>query len=365
MLISFSIDLNQVKLSYKTKLTAASIFWLLFLSVDILKKSAFSYQDNYYLIFYYLLGFIIWFGITFPYYQLYTYTQRWNVIARVLFLIVLAPVIGSLKVVLSWLSFYLSLYLRGAIEASFFQFLSSQRSFDYVEASIIAWVLLLLFFLTEIYFKYESKKTEAAQLEAKLYQAQLEALKMQLQPHFLFNAHNTISMLIRTKRYDQAIEMTSKLSDLLRVTLESKSTQFIRIEEELSLLKKYIEIELIRFEDRLKVTVDIEDEILEYSIPNLLLQPIIENAFKHGVAKHLGEVFIDIKGFVSDDLIHFTISNSGPQLPVDYDTASNKGIGVTNVLDRLGKCFGQDFKFEYLNDTHGVTCKISIPITHD
>jgi len=352
-------------LTTKTKIIAASAFWLLFLSVDIVKKSMLAVEDQYYFVFYYIAGFLLWFLFTLPFYNYFIFTRRWNPFLRFFTLLFSAPIVGILKVILSWLSFYTSIAVYRGISVDFISFLSRQTTFHYVEATIVAWVVLLLFFLSELYFKYKSKQLEAAELKTQLAQSQLQTLRMQLQPHFLFNAHNTISMLIRTKHYDQAIKMTSQLSDLLRITLNDKTAQFVTLKEELDFISKYTDLELIRFEDRLSITIDAEEETLKIPVPNLILQPIVENAFKHGLSKHIGDVQLTIKSWSSEENLCIEVGNTGPSLPEEFDLNSDSCIGINNVRNRLKQSYNGSYGFSYFNDYPMVKCLIKIPITYE
>ncbi len=236
-----------------------------------------------------------------------------------------------------------------------------QGSFPFVEASIIAWVVLILFFLSELYLKYRDKSTEASMLKSQLIQARLETLKMQLQPHFLFNAHNTISMLIRTKKYDQAVDMTSQLSELLRATLNPDEKNFIRLDDEVTFARKFLAIESIRFEDILNVEIDIDPESTELMVPNLILQPVIENAFKHGISKHLGKSILRLKAKKVGEKVLISIFNTGPQLPSHFTFKNNRGVGLNNVVSRLNQSYQGNYIFSLSNRKDGVICEIEIP----
>lgn len=328
--------------------------------IDILKKNIFSVEDTRYLVAFYFFGFVLWFGITFPLFYLFQRSQKFTWPLRLILLAVLGPIAGSIKVILAWTSFYFSLGLHQA-DVNLTQFIISQGSFHFVEATIIAWVVLILFFLSELYFLYRNKSTEAAELKTQLFQAQLDTLKMQLRPHFLFNAHNTISMLIRTKKYEQAIDMTSSLSELLRATLNTGDQHFIVFKKELELMQKFLEIELIRFEDILQVNFEISQECENARVPNLILQPIVENAFKHGISKHLGKSQLTIVAKRNAAYLSINIWNSGPKLREDFDVKKNTGIGLKNIDSRLQQCYSDNYRFDLFNYEGGVTCIVEIP----
>lgn len=333
----------------------------MFLLIDVLKKDFISGFDPVYFYGFYLFGFLLWVLFTFPLLSVFHWSRQLNIWLRVFFLLLLGPVVGILKVVLSWTSFYLAISYSRSISVGLVQFISKQTTFHYVEASIIAWVVMILFFLAEVYLKYQQKSLEAAELQAQLYQSQLESLKMQLQPHFLFNAHNTISMLIRTEKYDQAIDITSRLSDLLRMTLSKKEDAYISLKEEMAMLRKYLEIEMIRFEDVLETHWDVDPKTLPASLPNMILQPIVENAFKHGISKHLGDASLSISSEKINGNLKITIENSGPHLPKEFVLENCQGYGLKNVHQRLEKGYHGDFELRLYDVEHGVQCTITLP----
>lgn len=231
---------------------------------------------------------------------------------------------------------------------------------------LVYWALIGIFHLREINRRYLERERETArlaietsQLETKLAEARLEALKMQLQPHFLFNTLNSISVLMRD---DVAIanKMLVQLSELLRVALKSESSQEISLKEELEFLRGYLEIEQMRFQDRLKVDFAVENETLEAQIPNLILQPIVENAIRHGIAPHAeaGKILIESKR--SNGFVELSVSDNGAGL-----TASSKnsnGIGLKNTQERLEKLYGKEQKIELVSgENGGLQVKIKIP----
>jgi len=199
---------------------------------------------------------------------------------------------------------------------------------------------------------------EAAQLETQLTRAQLDALKMQLHPHFLFNTLNTISVLME-EDVAAANEMLLRLSELLRAALKNNEAHEVTLEEELQFLEKYLQIEQARFQDRLKVRIDPAPETLTAYLPNLILQPLVENAIRHAVAARTTETLIEIRSHKRDGHLHLSVSDNGEGM-VDQSTPTN-GIGLRNTRARLEKLYGpnQDFK---LKTTAGGGVHISIII---
>jgi sensor histidine kinase YesM len=199
---------------------------------------------------------------------------------------------------------------------------------------------------------------EASQLETQLTRAQLDALKMQLHPHFLFNTLNTISVLME-EDVSAANEMLLRLSDLLRAALRNNEAHEVTLAEELQFLEKYLQIEQARFQDRLKVRIDPAPETLSAYLPNLILQPLVENAIRHAVAPRTTETTVEIRSHKSDGHLHLSVTDNGEGM-VDQVAPTN-GIGLRNTRARLEKLYGPDHDFK-LETTNGRGVHISIII---
>ncbi len=199
---------------------------------------------------------------------------------------------------------------------------------------------------------------EAAQLETQLTRAQLDALKMQLHPHFLFNTLNTISVLME-EDVVAANEMLLRLSDLLRAALKNNEAHEVTLDEELQFLEKYLQIEQARFQDRLKIRIDPAPETLAAYLPNLILQPLVENAIRHAVAPRATETLIEIRSRKLDGHLHLSVSDNGDGM-IDHAVPTN-GIGLSNTRARLEKLYGSDQDFR-LETTPGSGVHISITI---
>ena len=180
----------------------------------------------------------------------------------------------------------------------------------------------------------------AAQLRAQLAEARLDALRMQLDPHFLFNTLHAISSLV--ERDPRGVRrMISRLSELLRHTIEGPSEQEIPLREELDLLRRYLEIMEVRFQGRLEITTDVQERALDALVPNLILQPIVENAIKHGVSKIEGTGRITLRGRIEADQLVLCVENNGPLA----ETSGGTGVGVRNTRARLAHLYGDDQSF--------------------
>ncbi|MEL6251186.1 MAG: histidine kinase [Bacteroidota bacterium] len=227
---------------------------------------------------------------------------------------------------------------------------------------IVYWLVMIGLFALNFYARYKNQTILSLELESRLNQSQLQTLKMQLQPHFLFNALNTISMMVRSDKGPKAVQMISGLSDLLRESLAREGEQFVSFEEEVKLVKKYLEIEEVRFQDRLSVHFEIDPASNDLTFPSLLLQPILENAFKHGISQSLEDAILRVKSEVIENEFHVWIDNSGPTLPDDWVMKEQKGIGLTNTCTRLKQLYGEEFSFSVFNlSLSGVSTHLVIP----
>ncbi len=180
----------------------------------------------------------------------------------------------------------------------------------------------------------ETRALDAAHLETRLVEAQLQALQRQLHPHFLFNTLNTICSLMRIN-LNAADLMIDRLGDLLRMTLDTSGTQQVPLKQELEVLQKYLEIEQTRFESRLAISMHIDFETLDALVPNLLLQPLVENAIRHGIAPHARPGWIAIHAVREGSRLRIEIRDSGNGLPPDRLMALNRGVGLGNTRARL------------------------------
>ena len=191
-------------------------------------------------------------------------------------------------------------------------------------------------------------------------QAQLEALRLQLNPHFLFNTLNAISSMIITRRNDDAEQMTDKLSSFLRASLACDPSELVPVEEELGLTGDYLEIEAVRFGDRLLVDIRCEAEARDVRVPGMLIQPLVENAVKYGVATSREPVTIAIGASIEDDMLCLTVCNDGPGdlQPVKTGGA---GVGLNNIRRRLAALYGPRASLQAGRVAGGFEAKICIP----
>jgi two-component system LytT family sensor kinase len=211
----------------------------------------------------------------------------------------------------------------------------------------------------DYYHLSRERRLRAERLQAQLTSAQLEVLKMQLQPHFLFNTLNTISELVHEDS-DAADRMITRLGDLLRLSLDNAGRQEVALKQELEFLQAYLEIETTRFEDRLSIHLDVEPDTLDARVPNLVLQPLVENAIHHGIASSSAPGRVDIIARRMDGRLELEVRDSGTGLR--GAPAPREGVGLRNTRARLQQLYGADHRFELRGGaTGGVIVNISFP----
>ncbi|MES2159333.1 MAG: histidine kinase [Pseudomonadota bacterium] len=208
---------------------------------------------------------------------------------------------------------------------------------------LAAWAGLYL----ALSYASEAHRTErrAARLERAAQQAELRSLRYQVNPHFLFNTLNSLSTLVMRNRPDEAEQMIMSLSNFYRASLTGDPLEEVPLEEEVHLQKLYLDIEGVRFPDRLTTRIDIPPALLNACVPGLILQPLVENAIKYGVSRTASPVTIAISAREDDGMLHLTVRDDGDQPPGEADRGS--GIGLANVRDRLMARFGDQASITY------------------
>ena len=224
----------------------------------------------------------------------------------------------------------------------------------------IYWVTLGASLIIRYYQQARERELRTSQLEARLAESRLQVLKFQLQPHFLFNTLNTISELIY-KDAESADQMITNLSDLLRLSLEKLEVQEVSLRQELDFLNKYLEIEQMRFHDRLKIEMQVESETLDATVPNMLLQPLVENAIKHGIAPLAQGGTVKISSARQNGNLLLNVSDNGVGL-VDKDIKNIiEGVGLRNTRARLQHLYGKEHHFELHPKEHGLELDLMLP----
>src|SRR4029077_13235160 len=176
--------------------------------------------------------------------------------------------------------------------------------------------------------------TETARLNEELSRAQLATLRSQMEPHFMYNTLNSIAGLVRDQRGDAAVSMIVGLSEFLRRASEDSHRSQVTLAEEVEYLQRYLEIQKVRFGERLQVSVDMPAELLRAQVPNLLLQPLVENAIKHGISKRVAGGTVRVAGTCQNGNLCLSVYNEGPSLFADLQ-ATHTGVGIGNLRTRL------------------------------
>jgi signal transduction histidine kinase len=216
------------------------------------------------------------------------------------------------------------------------------------------WVFVAAYQSLTNYRRFRERELRASQLESRLAQAQLEVLRMQLHPHFLFNTLHAVSTLIH-RDPEAADDMVSQLSDLLRMTFENIGRQEVSLREEIDFLQRYLDIQQTRFQDRLHVTLDIPSDTLDARVPNQALQPLVENAIRHGLDERTGEGAIEIAAREAGEVLTVTVRDNGPGLTPNGSAVKQEGVGLANTRARLRQLYGPDAVLEMTNHAQGGT----------
>ena len=227
---------------------------------------------------------------------------------------------------------------------------------------LIYWAIFGVGYAFDYRERYRERESLAAQLKIQLAQAQLESLKVQLHPHFLFNTLHTIAALVRSNEKMPAVDMIAGLSDLLRRALESAEEQEVPLREELEFIELYLGIQRVRFADKLAVRMEIAPETLDAMVPNLILQPLVENAIRHGFSAEESAGLIAIEAYCDDQDLHITVRDDGPGLQAGWRMEQSEGIGLANTSERLKHLYGAAHRFDLYNGTTGgMIATITIP----
>ncbi len=224
--------------------------------------------------------------------------------------------------------------------------------------ALLYWIVLAIGYAVEEGRRSRERAMTAAQLETQLAQADLQALRMQLQPHFLFNALHTVGSLVRTGEREEAVKVVARLGDLLRRLLDVADREEVSLREELAFVTSYLEIEQARFRDRLTVTISAGEDVMDASVPHLVLQPLVENAIRHGLAPRAAPGRLLVGARRVNDRLHLTVRDDGPGLG---DTV-RPGVGLSNTHARLGRLYGDDYELEVCNAVEGgLEARIVVP----
>lgn len=224
------------------------------------------------------------------------------------------------------------------------------------------WAIAGLSHALDYHREAQTRALRASQLETRLVEAQLQSLQRQLQPHFLFNTLNTISALMH-RDVEAADAMIARLSDLLRISLQTVGVQEVSLKDELDFLSKYLEIEQTRFRDRLTVVFDVSPDTFDALVPNLILQPLVENAIKHGIGPRPAPGTVTIGSRRVAGMLELTVQDNGLGMSAARLSDFNRGVGLSNTRSRLERLYGPLHRFEFRQPADGgLLVLIAIPL---
>ncbi|HXI52397.1 MAG TPA: histidine kinase [Candidatus Saccharimonadales bacterium] len=260
--------------------------------------------------------------------------------------------------------------LQGWVTGQTFVFTKSLRGIlanrTHYNLAVFA-VIVCAWHAWDYYRKLRERETQAAELAARLAQAQLQTLRMQLNPHFLFNTLNAVSSLM-LKDVAAANRMISRLGDLLRLTLEKSDQQEVPLQQEIDFLRRYLDIEQIRFGDRLQLKMEVEPSTLGAAVPHLILQPLVENALHHAIEAREASGQLELRSLRDQGRLVLQVSDNGPgpapgvAAAPDTHGATRERVGLNNTRERLRKLYGDNQQFDLIKNTMGgVTARLSIP----
>ena len=248
------------------------------------------------------------------------------------------------------------------VESGFLEMLTKVFSLSLGVDLMLYLTILVAVHAFEYYRESKYRMLEAADLRAKLAEVQLQALKMQLHPHFLFNAFHTVSMLIRQRREDEAIDMIAGLGTLLRYVLDNALEQKVTLRQEVQLLEHYLDIERVRFRDRLEVDLRMDTDVYDAAVPNILLQPLVENSIRHGIVPGSSRGEIEITARREGDQLRIRILDNGIGLPDNWESNGVRtGIGLSNTRLRLERLYPGQHHIDVSNAPDG-GCMVTIVI---
>ena len=229
---------------------------------------------------------------------------------------------------------------------------------------IIYWAICGVVYAVDSRRRLRERELEASRVEAQLAQAQLANLRLQIQPHFLFNTLHAIASLVRGGESGPAVAMIAGLSDLLRYSLDNVGRNVVPLSEELDVVERYLEIQRTRFSDRLHVAIQVSEETRDAAVPTLLLQPLVENAVRHGIAASADGGRLAVRTHRDDGDLVIEVFNDGPPLPAGWQ--DRQGVGLSSTRRRLQQLYGPAARLELLNlDPAGVAARVRIPFSRE
>jgi LytS/YehU family sensor histidine kinase len=206
-------------------------------------------------------------------------------------------------------------------------------------------MMLAMGYAIAVYDRARVAQLRESQLEADLAHAQLNALRLEIEPHFLFNTLNAIASLIRSRSTDRALDMLLGLSALMRATLDRPAEHTRTVDAELAFVQQYVELQRVRFMDRLDVCYQVAPDAGRCAIPTLIVQPLVENAFRHGIARRPGHCRLEVGARLEGPRLHLWVHDNGAGLPDGFSIDSHSGVGLRNTASRLRRFYGDEASF--------------------
>jgi two-component system LytT family sensor kinase len=227
---------------------------------------------------------------------------------------------------------------------------------------LVYWAIIGWYVASDYQDQIRDRKVRTAELERLLAQSRLDTLRTQLHPHFLFNALNAISAHVesapRTARW-----MLEQLGDLLRLALDHAEDQVIPLQRELAFVDRYMKLQKVRYEDRLDVVLDVDPLALQALVPTFILQPLLENAIRHGIATRSTPGQIEIQAWCEGDVLHLSVRDDGPGLATNWDLERDAGVGLSNTRERLRRLYGDGQSFQIQSPAGtGVQVDVRFPL---
>jgi two-component system, LytTR family, sensor kinase len=285
--------------------------------------------------------------------------RRWQ---RALVFHLLVPVLGSAP-------FYALTLVLGAVFGRGVPSVDFLAAFwwrilimEIVAVAPVYWLVLGAATALQLYRDREANQLQAIELQRSLTSAQLDAMRMKLHPHFLFNTLNAVASLARAGEMDGVGRVVEHLGTLLRLSMETSGRQLVTLEEELALVDEHLAIEEIRFKDRLHVIRRIDPASRQALVPNLILQPLVENAIVHGLSQRLDASLLEISARQDGPDLRVAVRDDGPGLPPGWRLATGGRAGLKNVIERLRALYGGGFRFDVENSaTGGTIAELTLP----
>ena len=252
-------------------------------------------------------------------------------------------IVGALVLCVGWAACGAALRLaldRAPNRISFGRYLASWILTSLPWSVFMYFAVLGCVYAFSYWVEARDREAQSARLAAQLAEARLGALRMQLHPHFLFNSLNAITVLVRDGRNREAERMLELLSEVLRQVLRTESAHEVSLGEELEFLRRYLAIEQVRFSDRLRINLSVDERLHDAAVPGFILQPLVENALRHGLAKRSGQGTLEIATHVDGDDLVLSVRDDGAGIQADGGQSGEAGVGLANTRERLTTLYG-------------------------